>query len=1278
MYVIKRNGQQEPMRYDKITDRNVELSNGLSVDIAKLSQAVIQSLKNGMTTEEIDLLSAETAFYMSTYEPDFDILSSRIAVSNLHKTTSSSFIDIMAELVNCKLIREDLLDFAKEHQTDIQSSLDFSKDYEYNYFGFKTLEKAYLLKINNRIVERPQHMLMRVAITIHKGDISKVLESYKLMSQGLFTHASPTLFNAGMDKAQMSSCFLLKMDDDLRHIYETNLRSALISKHAGGIGIDISSVRSKGSIIKSTNGKSDGIVPMIKVFNATSVYCNQCFVPETIIYTKKGQKQIQNIKVGDEVITMDGTYKSVMNVIRNDFDDELLSINTLYSFEDVKVTKEHQIYTLQNQSRNISFETIRNNLNNGLVKPDFVSASDLTTNDMIGFPLPILPQNDIFDKLGNDFFRFYGIMLSSGNIFANKKEACLVLNDTTLLNTIIFIRSYLRNKNINFWETTVQNGIIIHWNNINGDIKYEDIYDNNKTKRIHEKYTYISRSHIIYLLRGLVEITQFTNLSYKLAHNIRYLLTSLGIMSLGNKKDESYNICVSKHPVLNEISDIRRPIIKRNSLYFIHNNIVWSRIKNITTSLHKGNTYDLSIIDNNNYVVASLGLVHNSGKRKGSFAMYLQPWHPDIFDFLALRLNIPPEEVRARDIFLAMWIPDLFMKRVQEDGMWSLICPSAETRLCDTYGEEFERIYEECERDKKYTRQVKAQEVWKAIMHSQEETGLPYILYKDAINRKNMQKNIGIIRSSNLCVHGDTHIITKEGQKMIKDLVGKEIEIWNGFEWTLVTPTCTGVTNKLLKVSFNNGSQVMMTEYHKVPLTTDESNTVMVDASTLTPGDTLTWWIMPDMLTTNKKLSRKLIIDVKVVNIEEINELHDTYCFTDLKRNLGVFNNVLLGNCAEIVQYTNGNSISVCNLASIGLPKFVETSQSSPPSLNWELLGKTTEHIIDNLNKIIDLNYYPVEEAKTNNLSYRPTGLGCQGLADVFALFNCTWGSQTARWLSRIISEVIYFHALSKSAELAEKEGPYSAFEGSPVQEGKLQYHLWKEELDDNNRMPWTSANHPMRSNIPNGLNIPVLDWESLINKCKKGVRNSLLICQMPTASSSQILGNNEALEPFTSNIYTRSVLSGDFVMVNKHLYKDLKPLGLWTKSIINQILEGDGSIQHITELPSSIRDKYKTVWEISQKIIIDLAAERGPFVDQTQSMNLFIDHPTHAKLSSMHLYGWKQGLKTGMYYLRSKTARSAVKFSVIKEQKKETLTSKEGNKKKFICTDDICTSCSA
>jgi len=1358
MYVITRDGTKTPIRYDKITDRNVEFASDLNVDVAKLSKAVIAGLKDGMHTSEIDKLSAETAFYMSTYEPEFDKLAVRIAVSNLHKSTNASFsetVKLLKEFINPKtgqtlnIISEPFYNFVQKNKDILDSSIVGTRDFKFSYFGFKTLCRSYLLKCDNKIVERPQYMWMRVAASIHmplssdfsedenEEAVKKTLQTYDLMSQFYFTHATPTLFNAGSNHPQMSSCFLLTMDDDLRHIYTTNFRSAIISKHAGGIGIDITRVRAKGSTIHSTNGKSNGIVPMIKVFNSTALYCDQ------------------------------------------------------------------------------------------------------------------------------------------------------------------------------------------------------------------------------------------------------------------------------------------------------------------------------------------------AGKRKGSIAMYLEPWHADVLDFLQLRFNLPPEDIRARDIFIAMWINDLFMKRVEKDEMWSLFCPNTVPLLANTYGDEFESIYLQAEAEGKYVKQIKAQEVWKAILNSQMETGLPYICYKDSVNKKSNQKNIGIVRSSNLCVSGDTKILTSRGNLVIKDLVNKKIEVWNGKEWSATEVKQTSTSSKLLKITTSNNRELKCTEYHKFPVqldsTLNKTEYVFIEAQNLKVGYKIVDCHLPgfsynENIFVNTNIPSYLedsyyfeLKDVFISKIETLEEFEPTYCFNEPIRHMGLFNGILTGNCTEIMEVTENDSISVCltedtriltknglkkiidcnneeilvpfksdkeliqqknvykkallidngkrdvyqiNLKGVspikatenhkfltvtktlnpkptdyiwktvkelkpledkivistneecdncitvkkeyhdldyacagwclgdgwfvtnkrkcdmgtfgvcfgpteeyakntvcnflnnihintevkkyghekdikiykdrngvynwatskvntinylcnkfgfshgkGIKKFLpekifnENSQNiasylsglfsadgcvakmtnKPPvimysSASYELLkdlynilkifgihgriswtnnitnregksqgnlningyknfclfnekigfslcpekqikleksieemkdksskiplkksrdwaiissiefigtenvydlsladshnfianglvthncnlssislpgfvdihsrkfdfvklGEVVEIITENLNKVIDKNYYPLEEAKSNNLAYRPIGIGIQGLADTFAMLDYCWGDEGSKQINRLISEVIYYHALKRSCELSKKDGPYSRFEGSPSSQGILQYHMW-------NTLPLTSQPD---SEIQ-------LNWEELIQSIKQyGLRNSLLIAPMPTASTAQILNNNESFEMFTTNIFSRSTLAGDFTIVNKHLYSDLNKLGLWTPQLVDQILAADGSIQHLNQIPQHIRNKYKTVWELSQKIAIDYAADRAPFIDQSQSLNIYIDYATHAKLTSMHFYGWKKGLKTGSYYIHSKPARSAVKFTVSNDTLKSvnglsssipstSTNSNQVQKKKFVCVgEEGCLSC--
>jgi len=767
MLVVKRNGRRESVKFDKITARIEKLCYGLDVryvEPIEVAKKVISGIYDGVTTIELDNLAAETAASMTTIHPDYAKLAARIAVSNLHKDTSKSFSNTMKRLYsyvdsvnqeNTPLASKEFYGVVKKNAAFLDSSIIYDRDYSYDYFGFKTLERSYLTRIDGKIVERPQHMLMRVAVGIHGEDIESAIETYNLMSEKWFTHATPTLFNAGTPKPQLSSCFLLTMkDDSIDGIYDTLKQCAKISQSAGGIGLSIHDIRGKGSFIKGTNGVSNGIVPMLRNFDMTARYVDQ-----------------------------------------------------------------------------------------------------------------------------------------------------------------------------------------------------------------------------------------------------------------------------------------------------------------------------------------------GGGKRKGSFAIYLEPWHSDVFEFLELKKNHGKEELRARDLFYALWIPDLFMKRVENNEDWSLFCPNESKGLAEAYGDDFEKIYTKYEREGKAKKVVKAQELWFEIIEAQIETGVPYMLYKDAANKKSNQKNLGTIKSSNLCT--------------------------------------------------------------------------------------------------------------------------------------------------EIMEYTSPEEIAVCNLASIALPRFV----NQEGKFDHQKLYDISYVVAKNLNKVIDVNYYPVPEAKNSNLKHRPIGIGIQGLADVFILMRLPFDSDGAKQLNKEIFETIYFAAMTASKDLAKLEGPYESYKGSPTSKGIFQFDMWGVNPDSDR---W--------------------DWLTLKQEVKKhGVRNSLLLAPMPTASTSQILGNNECFEPYTSNIYLRRVLSGEFIVVNKHLLKDLIELGVWNDQMKNKIIQSNGSIQNFDEIPHDIKDLYKTVWEISQKVIIDMSADRGAYICQSQSLNIHIPDPNFGKLTSMHFYAWKKGLKTGMYYLRSKAAADAIKFTVDKEAIQEPqLTAEE------------------
>ena len=765
MYVVKRDGKKEPVKFDKITARIIKMCYGLDplVSPEAVAMKVIEGIYDGVSTSDLDNLAAEVAAAKTIDHPDYALLASRIAVSNLHKETKKTFSDVMEDLYNyidpktgenAALLSKEVYDIIMENKNLLDSSIIYDRDFRYDYFGFKTLTRSYLMKLNGEIAERPQQMLMRVSVGIHKNDIESAIKTYNLMSEGRFTHATPTLFNSGTPKPQMSSCFLLTTkEDSINGIYDTLKSCAQISQSAGGIGLSIHDIRATGSYIKGTNGTSNGIVPMLRVFNDTARYVDQ-----------------------------------------------------------------------------------------------------------------------------------------------------------------------------------------------------------------------------------------------------------------------------------------------------------------------------------------------GGGKRKGSFAIYLEPWHSDVFDFLDLKKNHGKEEQRARDLFYALWIPDLFMKRVKENGDWTLMCPHECPGLSDTHSKEFEKLYTKYEKAGKGRKTIKAQDLWFKILESQIETGTPYMLYKDAANAKSNQQNLGVIKSSNLCT--------------------------------------------------------------------------------------------------------------------------------------------------EIIEYTAPDEVAVCNLASLALPKYV----NDDATFNFDKLFEVTYQATINLNRIIDENFYPVEEARNSNLRHRPIGLGVQGLADAYIMMRLPFESEEAKALNREVFETIYFASMTASKDLAKEEGAYESYPGSPVSKGIFQYDMWNVKPTKR----W--------------------EWDVLKEEVKKyGVRNSLLLAPMPTASTAQILGNNECFEPYTSNIYTRRVLSGEFIIVNKHLLKDLVKEGLWDKSMRQKIMAANGSVQNIEEVPEALKQLYKTAWEISQKSIIEQAADRGAYICQSQSLNIFMENANFGKLTSMHFYGWEKGLKTGMYYLRTKAATDAIKFTVDKDViAKSTSKSKE------------------
>jgi ribonucleotide reductase alpha subunit len=642
------------------------------------------------------------------------------------------------------------------------------------------------------------------------------------------------------------------------------------------------------------------------------------------------------------------------------------------------------------------------------------------------------------------------------------------------------------------------------------------------------------------------------------------------------------------------------------------------------------------------------------GKRNGSFAIYLEPWHADVEDFLKLKLNTGSEEERCRDLFYALWISDLFMERVEKNQPWTLFCPSEAPGLADVYGDEFRELYERYEMEGRGRKQMDAQNLWFKILDAQIETGTPYLLYKDACNEKSNQKNLGTIKSSNLCVAPETTILTKEFNNIpISSIVGQSVHVWNGTEWSNTTVVQTGTNQRLITVKLTQDFSLTCTPYHKF-LVDDGTNTsvkeaMRVDASQLQPGMKLRPFQVPGL---------EGDIHFTVVAVVDEGRTDDTYCFNEPINHAGVFNGILTGQCTEIVQYTSPEETAVCNLASIALPSYVDPKTKT---FDFKKLREVVKVAIRNLNRVIDINYYPTPETKVSNRKHRPVGLGIQGLADVFAMLRLPWESEKAAEMNQRIFEHMYFAAVDASCDAAQEEGPYESFKGSPMSEGVFQYDLW-------NITPLTAQDD-------------TLPWEELKKRVMThGVRNSLLLAPMPTASTSQILGFNECFEPFTSNIYTRRTLAGEYVIVNKYLMADLKKLGLWSEMMKQQIIANNGSVQGIEQIPEGIQRLYKTSWEIKQKILIDMAAARGAFICQSQSLNLFMADPNYAKLTSMHFYAWKQGLKTGVYYLRTKAPVMAQKFTIDPELQLAAAKSEQKRALRSNASGDEqeCTMCSS
>ena len=1243
MKVQKRNGNYEDISFDKILKRIQSLSidskfvDKLKIDESVVAQKVIKEIYDGVKTSELDELASQISISMYSKHPDFKILAGRIIISNHHKNTLDTFSDkielmynYVSNDINKPLIADYLYKLVMDNAEKINSVIDYNKDYLFDFFGFKTLEKNYLYKLDKNIIERPQDMLMRVSLSIHRNDIDKAIENYELMSNHYFTHATPTLYNAGSRREQFASCFLLTMkEDSITGIYDTLKDCALISKHAGGIGLSIHNIRATDSYISGTNGISNGLVPMLRVFNDTARYVDQCIVPETIIYTTDGPKEIKDCELNKtEIFTTNGN-ELIENVLEHSYNGEIYEIETMYSLESLKITGEHPVLCLTDQKKGLNYDVIKNRLMKKLISPEWVEAKELSENDLLLFKIPKYEVDNI--NITKDDCYMYGLILGDGCMYPSSTNCYLSLHSESKKEIIDSVIDYLNKRCIE--NRCVIEGLTtrVYWKrNTKLIFRHCDIYDVNKEKHITSKWLNLPIEKSKYILKGLIDTDGckgnelvFDSTSRNLIESLRYILLRMGIPSSGYIRDRrgeshisihgdkienkkiSYTLRIPKCPLICELLNIECGDFSK---YFIFEDYIATRVKSINKSHYEGVLYDLQMKNTHNYMIHN-GIVHNGGgKRNGSFAMYLEPWHSDIFEFIELKKNHGNEFERARDLFYALWVPDLFMERVHSDDEWSLFCPNECPGLSDTWGKEFNELYISYETQNKFRKKVKARELWSAILTSQIEVGMPYILYKDACNRKSNQQNLGTIKSSNLCT---------------------EIVEYTSSEETAVCNLASISLKKFVK--HKDVSNMNFLIYTK-------ENCVYCE---LTKG----LFNKKDIKYITKDYTEFKKDDDKKITFPQI------YLITE--------ENVYIGGYTELSEYLK-------------------------PSYDFDSLKSIAKRLTHNLNNIIDYNYYPIPETRVSNMRHRPIGIGVQGLANVFFEFGYPFDSEDAKHLNENIFETIYYGAMEASMELSrdreklykkyillkckydtwldsningetmsasearivrdeyesiknklnmipeeldreEYFGSYSSFIGSPLHQGKYQFDLWNINITD--------IRH---------------DWSGLMKNIKKyGVRNSLLLAPMPTASTAQILGNYECFEPILSNIYTRRVLSGEYMVINEYLVNDLISLNLWNTEMKDKIILNDGSIQNIKEIPNILKNIYKTVWEIRQKQVLNMAIDRGKFICQSQSMNLFLESPDIGTMSSMHSYSWKKGLKTGIYYLRSRPSSRAIQFTL-------------------------------
>jgi len=1399
MFVIKRNGQKERLQFDKITARLDALMwdiDSKCVFTELIAQKAITGIFNGIKTSEIDVLTAEIAAYMTPQHPDYATLAARILVSNLHKETSTCFSEAMEDInASPQAYNESTPWFSTEFMAKVRkyakvldAAIDHSLDFGFDYFGIKTLLKTYLCTDGHgKIIERPQYMLMRIALALNLDSLPNALVTYKALCEKKYTHATPTLFFAGKHEGQLCSCYLTQIaDDSLKSIYYTLCKCADISKESGGIGVAVHKIRAKGSLIKRSRGTSNGLIPMLRNYNSTAYYVDQCFEPSTIVYTKAGPTEIGKVAPTDELVTVDGTFSPVAKILHSHYKGTMIGIKTHYSTQSVRLTPQHPLLVLKSQDAK---------------EPEFVEADKIIVGDYVGYPVPTFEQ-DIADYTLDDC-RMWGIMIGAGWIHESNHSMSVSLQSE---DSQEFVQDYLRKFLVE----------------VTSDLKWiapprfkitrQLLYDENGNKKLTPHLLHLPHAKILALLKGILEtLNDFTLLvncdilpinSRNLLECLKYVLLRIKIPTWQFPHDTSYALCIP----IGQISW---------SNGFQRDSVLYSRVEKIETLEYDGEVVDLEMTGDNHNYLTQIGLAHNGGgKRKGGFAIYLEPWHADIFDFLDMRKNTGTEHERCRDLYSALWIPDLFMHRVEEDGKWSLFSQDTAPGLWDVYGKEFDQLYQEYEQKGLARQVIPARKVWDAILESHEQTGTPYMVFKDACNQKSNQKNLGTIQSSNLCVHGDTPLLTRDGIYPIATLQNQQVDVWNGEEWSSVVVKQTSSNSTMCKIEFSDNASLVCTPEHRFYIQGQEQ---YVCAKDLRGGEKLILLDLPDVKTFDHKVPHFVaaynhgvycsdasivywtgeygttleIKNNRVGNIDDTSDLHlrylvptnysatsklewfagltdasgscvdgelhihhnnlqflqslrlmlltlgvrsnikvnqkdwsfyrdvlllcitsrnvqklvqmgfsprivsipdvkeskddipiivtsitmnytegPTYCFTEPKRGMAVFNGYLTGQCAEIVEYTSEKECACCNLGSLNYSAFVKNTESKDGQAYFDFddLHRVAYLATINLNRVIDVTWYPLQEAKYSNLRHRPLALGDMGLADAFQKLGLPFASDKAKQLNRDIAETVYHACLTASSDLAIKDGPYETFAGSPLSQGIFQFDMWGVK--------------------PSGR----YDWETLRDKIKKtGVRNSLLRACMPTATTSQILGSNEADEPYTSNLYVRRTLSGEFIVTNKNLVKDLQSRGLWTDQVIRRLIAERGSVQNIDEIPPDLKELYKTVWEIPLKDQIDMCRDRGAYICQSQSFNVHMANPTREKMTKMLFYGWKQGLKTGMYYFRTTPATEAIQFTVDREFKiaktdtksdkyvpaLETVEDEKERNAPDVCTRESgCTSC--